>query len=141
MLAEALETTPTEMTRAYIDREDARIPYEVVDTGPAQDVVIEAGDVNLHEIPIVTNCGKDSGPFISAGITTVRHPGTDKFNSGIYRMMVHSRNTLGMSYEKHTHIGQVHRPFEGPRRAARGGDLDRPSPGLPPGLPVEDPIR
>ena len=59
LLAEALETTPTEMTRAYIDREDAGIPYEVVDTGPAQDVVIGADDVNLHEIPIVTNCGKD----------------------------------------------------------------------------------
>jgi 2,5-furandicarboxylate decarboxylase 1 len=119
LLAEALETTPKEMTRAYIEREDARIPFEVVDGGPSQEVVIQGDDINLHELPIVTNCEKDSGPFISAGITTVRIPGTDKFNSGIYRMMVHSRNTLGMSYEKHTHIGQVHRPFE-----ARGEPLD-----------------
>ncbi len=119
LLAEALETTPKEMTQAYIEREDARIPFEVVDGGPSQEVVIQGDDINLHELPIVTNCEKDSGPFISAGITTVRLPGTDKFNSGIYRMMVHSRNTLGMSYEKHTHIGQVHRPFE-----ARGEPLD-----------------
>ena len=67
LLAEALETTPTAMTRAYIDREDARIPYEVVDTGPAQDVVIEGDDVNLHEIPIVTNCEKDSGALHQRG--------------------------------------------------------------------------
>lgn len=119
LLAEALETTPQEMTRTYIDREDARIPFEVVDGGPAQEVVIEADDVNLHEMPIVTNCEKDSGAFIGGGITTVRLPGTDKFNSGIYRMMVHSRNTLGMSYEKHTHIGRVHRQSE-----ARGEPLE-----------------
>jgi 2,5-furandicarboxylate decarboxylase 1 len=111
LLAEALDSTPGEMTKVYIDREDARIPCQVVEDAPVHEVV-EDDDIDLATIPIVTNNEKDSGAFISGGITTVRVPGTDKHNSGIYRMMVHSRNTLGMSYEKHTHIGRVHRHFE-----------------------------
>ena len=131
-----------EMTRAYIDREDARIPYEIVDDAPVQEVVIQGGDIDLSRIPIVTNCEKDSGAFISGGITTVRVPGSDGVhNSGIYRMMVHSPTTLGMSYEKHTHIGRVHRHFEEQDRAARGGDLGRAPSCLPARLPVEDPLR
>lgn len=119
LLSEALETTPAELTRTYIDREDARLPVQVVNDAPVHEVVLTGDDIDLGQIPIVTNCEKDSGAFISGGITSVRVPGTDKFNSGIYRMMVHSRNTLGMSYEKHTHIGKVHRVFE-----ERGEALD-----------------
>ena len=112
LLAEALETTPHELTRTYIDREDNRLPVEVVTDAPVQEVVITGDDVNLFEMPIVVNCEKDSGAFITGGVTTVRVPGTTAHNSGIYRMQVHSRNTLGMSYEKHTHIGSIHRRLE-----------------------------
>lgn len=112
LLAEALETTPHELTRTYIEREDARLPVEEVVDAPVHEVVIKGDEVDLHEFPIVTNCEKDSGAFITGGITTVRVPEAGNHNSGIYRMQVHSRNTLGMSYEKHTHIGTVHRRAE-----------------------------
>ena len=112
LLSEALETTPDELTRTYIDREDARLPVEVVTDAPVQEVVLTGSDIDLGVLPIVTNCEKDSGAFISAGVSTVRVPGTDTHNSGIYRMMVHSPTTLGMSYEKHAHVGRVHRHFE-----------------------------
>src|SRR6266540_4079850 len=109
LLAEALETTPEELTRTYIEREDARMAVKEVSDAPVQEVVITGADVDLHEMPIVVNCGKDSGQFISAGVTTVRVPEAGNHNSGIYRAQIHSRNRLGMSYEKHTHIGTVHR--------------------------------
>lgn len=112
LLAEALETTPHELTRTYIDREDARLPVVEVSEAPVQEVVVSSDDVNLYEMPIVVNCEKDSGAFITGGITTVRVPESGNHNSGIYRMQIHSRNTLGMSYEKHTHIGTVHRKAE-----------------------------
>jgi 2,5-furandicarboxylate decarboxylase 1 len=112
LLAEALETTPHELTRTYIAREDDRIPVDVVTEAPSQDVVITGADVNLWDMPIVTNCEKDSGRFLTAAISTVRVPETGGYNSGIYRMQVHGRNELGMSYEKHTHIGRVHRHAE-----------------------------
>ncbi len=92
LLAEALETTPEELTRTYIEREDARMAVKEVSEAPSQEVVIGGDDVNLHEMPIVVNCGKDQ---------------------------IHSRNRLGMSYEKHTHIGTVHRAAE-----ARGEPVD-----------------
>jgi 2,5-furandicarboxylate decarboxylase 1 len=119
LLAEALETTVDKLTETYIEREDKRFPCEVVDDAPSQQVVLQGDDINLFEIPIVTNCEKDSGAFISAGVTTVKDPETGVHNSGIYRAMVHSRNELGMSYEKHTHIGKIHR-----RAEALGKPLD-----------------
>jgi 2,5-furandicarboxylate decarboxylase 1 len=119
LLAEALETSVDRLTLTYIEREDARIPAQEVTDAPVQEVVITGDDVNLATIPIVTNCEKDSGAFISAGITTVRDPESGRNNSGIYREMVHSRNQLGMSYEKHTHIGRIHRRVE-----ARGEALE-----------------
>src|SRR6266571_5645604 len=119
LLAEALETTPEELTRTYIEREDARMAVKEVSEAPSQEVVIGGDDVNLHEMPIVVNCGKDSGQFISAGVTTVRVTEAGNHNSGIYRAQIHSRNRLGMSYEKHTHIGTVHRAAE-----ARGEPVD-----------------
>src|SRR6266545_51572 len=119
LLAEALETTPEELTRTYIEREDARMAVKEVSDAPVQEVVITGADVDLHEMPIVVNCGKDSGQFISTGVTTVRVPEAGNHNSGIYRAQIHSRNRLGMSYEKHTHIGTVHRAAE-----ARGEPVD-----------------
>jgi 2,5-furandicarboxylate decarboxylase 1 len=119
LLAEALETTVDNLTQTYIDREDARIPVEEVTDAPVQEVVITGDQIDLSTIPIVTNCEKDSGAFISAGITTVRDPDSGHHNSGVYREMVHSRNELGMSYEKHTHIGRIHRRVE-----ARGEALE-----------------
>src|SRR6266487_1438499 len=109
LLAEALETTPEELTRTYIEREDARMAVKEVSEAPSQEVVIGGDDVNLHEMPIVVNCGKDSGQFISAGVTTVRVPEAGNHNSGIYRAQIHSRNRLGMSYEEHTHTGRLGR--------------------------------
>jgi 2,5-furandicarboxylate decarboxylase 1 len=111
LLAQALETTPHELTRTYIEREDDRLPVQEVTSAPAQEVVIKGDDINLYEMPIVVNCEKDSGAFITAGISTVRVP-EGGHNSGIYRMQIHSRNELGMSYEKHTHLGRVHRRAE-----------------------------
>jgi 2,5-furandicarboxylate decarboxylase 1 len=119
LLAEALETSVEALTQTYIDREDARVAPEVVTDAPVQEVVVTGHEVDLASLPIVTNCEKDSGAFISAGITTVKDPDTGIYNSGIYREMVHSRNELGMSYEKHTHIGRIHRKVE-----ARGEELE-----------------
>ena len=112
LLAQALETSVDKLTETYIEREDKRFQVEVIEDAPVQEVVLSGDDVNLFEMPIVTNCEKDSGAFISAGVTTVKDPETGIHNSGIYRAMVHSRNQLGMSYEKHTHIGKIHRRAE-----------------------------
>ena len=112
LLAEALETTPDKLTQTYIDREDKRHPVQILGQGPVQEITITGDDINLYDLPIVTNCEKDSGAFISGGVSTVRDPETGIHNSGIYRMMVHDKKTLGMSYEKHTHIGRVHRHAE-----------------------------
>jgi 2,5-furandicarboxylate decarboxylase 1 len=111
-LALALDSTPDQMLWEYIAREDHRIPHRVVQNAPVQDVVITGQDIDLNRIPICFNCEKDSGRFITAGVTVVRDPDSGAHNAGIYRLMILSPNELGMSYEKHTHIGHIHRKYE-----------------------------
>ena len=111
-LALALDSTPDQMLQAYIEREDRTLPSRTVEEGPVQDVVITGDDVDVNQIPICTNCEKDSGRFVTAGVTVVRDPDTGAHNAGIYRLMILSPTEVGMSYEKHTHIGHIHRKFE-----------------------------
>src|SRR5688572_2096408 len=58
LLAEALETTPDQLTQTYIDREDKRHPVQVLGEGPVQEITLTGDDINLYELPIVTNCEK-----------------------------------------------------------------------------------
>lgn len=108
-LAMTLESSEEAMLKDYIAREDARIKPVLVEEGPVQEVVLTGDDIDLAKIPVVVNCEKDSGAFITIGITVVKDPETGTRNSGVYRMMVLGKDTLGMSYEKHTHIGHIHR--------------------------------
>ena len=71
LLAEALETNVHELTRTYIERENNRKPIEMASEAPVQEVVLRGDEVNLYDMPIVVNCEKDSGSFITAGVTTV----------------------------------------------------------------------
>lgn len=108
-LCVALETDEDGLLPAYIERENNLIPPKVVDSGPVQEVVHKGKDVNLYDLPIPHHNEKDSGDFITAGITVVKDPDTGVYNAGIYRMMRLDDKTFGMSYEKHTHIGYIHR--------------------------------
>ena len=105
----AMETSEDEVLDAYIEREDNLIPPKIVETGPVKEVILKGDDIDLYKLPITHHCEKDSGDFITAGITVVKDPETGVYNAGIYRMMRFDKKTLGMSYEKHTHIGYIHR--------------------------------
>jgi 2,5-furandicarboxylate decarboxylase 1 len=111
-LALALDSTQEKMLQDYIRREDKPQPVKMVDDAPVHEVVVTGPELDLNRVPIATNCEKDSGRFITAGMTIVKDPDTGVRNVGIYRAMILSPNELGMSYEKHTHIGHIHRKLE-----------------------------
>jgi len=108
-LCVAMETSEDKVLDAYIKREDNSIEPKIVPTGPVKDIIVKGKNVDLYKLPITHHCEKDSGDFITAGITVVKDPDSGVYNAGIYRMMRLSKDTLGMSYEKHAHIGRVHR--------------------------------
>lgn len=108
----ALETTEKEMLEEYIRREGHLIPPKKVSSGPVKDVILTGDQIDLARLPIVTNCEKDSHPYVTAGITVVKDPDTGAWNAGIYRMPFFNKKLLGTGWEEYSHIGQIYRKAE-----------------------------
>ena len=87
-LAAALDTNEAEVNLVYREREKNLLPPVLVSTAPVQEIVFEGNDVRLDMLPVVTHNSGDVGPYITAGIMTVRDPETKIRNSGIYRLMI-----------------------------------------------------
>ena len=111
-LALTLEVPEKDLVHTYIKREANPIPPKEVKDGPVREKVFTGKDVDLYSLPITTQCEKDSGAFITVGVTVCRDPDTGAFNSGIYRQMRHERNVLGMSFEPQSHLGYSYRKME-----------------------------
>ena len=88
--------TLTEFIREYSAREDCPKPPVVVKEAPVQEVVFTGKDVDVTRLPILTYHEKDAGRYITAGFGIMRDPDSGVRNAGIYRLMVHSRDTFGI---------------------------------------------
>ena len=77
------------------------MPPKVVNSAPCQEVVIEAEDVDLGQLPIQTCWPGDAGPLITWGLTVTRGPYKDRQNLGIYRQQVIGRNKVIMRWLAH----------------------------------------
>ncbi|OOZ45885.1 3-octaprenyl-4-hydroxybenzoate decarboxylase [Solemya velum gill symbiont] len=66
-----------------------------------QEVVVEAGDVDLSKIPVQTCWPGDAGPLITWGLVVTRGPEKPRANLGIYRMQVIGKNRVIMRWLAH----------------------------------------
>ena len=85
------------------------IPYEVVTDGPILENVLEGDDVDMEMFPTPMWHEHDGGRYFGTGSFDVTmDPDSDWINVGCYRVMVQSKNEVGiyMSPGKH---GRVHR--------------------------------
>jgi len=57
---------------------------EVVDTGPCQEVVEQ--EVNLDDLPILTDLPREGGPYVTAGVLTIEDPEYGR-NVSIHRLL------------------------------------------------------
>ncbi len=69
--------------------------------GPAQQIVLTAGDVDLARLPIQTCWPGDAGPFITLPAVITKDPRNGTRNVGMYRMQVLDRNTTAMHWQIH----------------------------------------
>ena len=69
--------------------------------GPCQQVVWEAGGVDLSRLPIQTCWPGDAGPLITWGLTVTRGPRKKRQNLGIYRQQVIARDKVIMRWLAH----------------------------------------
>jgi len=81
-----------------IPRFEKRVPPRLVAEEPHASIVIPKGKVNLFEqLPVLTHYAKDTGPYITSGITSARDPETGTTGRGLHRMEVRGKNLLGIS--------------------------------------------
>jgi len=62
------------------------IPPVLVKDGPCQEVIVTGEEVDLTRFPLPLQSKLDGGPYISAGMTMVKHPEYGR-NTGFYRLM------------------------------------------------------
>ena len=105
-------TSPENVVREWIKRIQDPIPPKLVSSGPAKEVVKKGAEVNLDELPIVTHCSRDAGPFITAGIVVARDPDTGIRNVSINRMQLKGRDKLGIRMMPPQHLGLIHQKCE-----------------------------
>jgi 4-hydroxy-3-polyprenylbenzoate decarboxylase len=70
-------------------------------SGPCQEVVLEANDVDLSKLPVQTCWPGDVAPLITWGLTVTRGPHKKRQNLGIYRQQVIARNKVIMRWLAH----------------------------------------
>ncbi len=70
----------------------------VVSGAPCQEVIREAGEVNLSDLPIQTCWPGDVAPLITWGLVVTRGPQKRRQNLGIYRQQVIAKNKVIMRW-------------------------------------------
>jgi 2,5-furandicarboxylate decarboxylase 1 len=86
----------------------APIPPAVVDTSPAQEVVVTSG-IELGELfPVLTHAPGDSGRFITAGVVIVRDPVTGVANASYHRLQLLGGNRTAIKLDYGRHLRAAH---------------------------------
>ena len=97
-LALALGIEEDRLIEDVIPRLENRITPVLVSDNPAEQVRVPTGKLDLLKIlPALTHYSKDSGPYITSGISSARDPKTGVTGRGLHRMEVRVKNTLGIS--------------------------------------------
>ena len=71
-----------------------------VSKGICQEVVLKGPDVRLSDLPVLTTWPEDGGPFITMGMSHLRHK-DGRRNMGLYRLQVFDDRTLGFHTQLH----------------------------------------
>ena len=81
-----------------IPRLEKRVPPVSISEDLTQMVNVPRGKVDLLKVlPALTHYSKDSGPYITSGISSARDPKTGVTGRGLHRMEVRGKNILGIS--------------------------------------------
>jgi len=97
-LSLALGLEEDRLLEDVIPRLENRIPPVLISENPSEEIRSPKGKVDLLRVlPALTHYSKDSGPYITSGISSARDPKTGVTGRGLHRMEVRGKNTLGIS--------------------------------------------
>ncbi len=119
VLAAGIGATPATVLDVLGEKLDALLPAQVVETGPAQEVVWLGEEADLTRLPIPRHFAQDAGPYITAGMVASRDPDTGVGNLAYVRLQAKGPRRLGASLHSRQHTWDYHR-----RAELRGQDLE-----------------
>ena len=97
-LAQAFGVEPRDLLKEIRKRLANR--SEIVEVpraeAPVQEVVMQGEEVDLFQLPLHVQHGKDGGPYLSAGLDFAHDDSSGWTNVGLRRFMLRSRNTMGI---------------------------------------------
>jgi len=97
-LSLALGVDPEDMVESAIPKLEKRLSPILVSDSSQKVVITKKEKIDLLKlIPILTHYSRDSGPYITSGITSARDPRHGTIGRGLHRMEVRGKNTLGIS--------------------------------------------
>jgi 4-hydroxy-3-polyprenylbenzoate decarboxylase len=106
-------STAKEIMSTYLERKEKLIPPVRVKTGPCKENIDIGDAVDVLKFPIPLIHGGDGGRYIGTWHTVItKDPESSWVNWGMYRLMVHDRNTLGCLFPMQQHIGQMYQKYE-----------------------------
>ncbi|MBI2861164.1 MAG: UbiD family decarboxylase [Chloroflexi bacterium] len=98
-----------DLQEEYLRRKRQPVKPVLVKGGPCKENIHTGSEVDLLEFPVPLLHDGDGGRFIgTAHLTISRDKDTGWINWGMYRHMLHDRNTVGIVAGPWTHFGMVH---------------------------------
>lgn len=98
---------------AYLERRGRPIKPVVVTKSALKENILLGDDVDLLKFPVPLIHDGDGGRYIGTWHTVItKDPDSSWVNWGMYRLMVHDRNTMGCLFPQQQHIGQIYQKYE-----------------------------
>jgi UbiD family decarboxylase len=112
LLAACLGVDPANLPTAFRERCQKYIPCELVADAAWNEVVLEGDAVDLFKLPVPLQFSVDGAPYITAGQISARDPVTGVDTTGFHRLMIKSRNRMGVSLHSRRRMYECHRRSE-----------------------------
>ena len=97
-LSMALRIDPDHLFEDLLRKIDQRFSPKLVSEPISKELITKKERIDLlKHLPVLTHYSKDSGPYITSGITSARDPENGVIARGLHRMEVRGKNQLGIS--------------------------------------------
>ncbi|MBI4529477.1 MAG: UbiD family decarboxylase [Deltaproteobacteria bacterium] len=107
------EASAKEIMAAYLELKERPAKPVSVNGGPCKENILIGEEVDLFRFPAPLIHEGDGGRYIGTWHTVItRDPDSSWVNWGMYRLMIHDRNTLGCLFPMQQHIGQIYQKYE-----------------------------
>ncbi len=103
------DTHPKELMEKYLRGKGQPIKPVLVNDGSCKENIHLGDEIDLLEFPVPMLHDGDGGRYIGTFHLTISKDSDSGYvNWGMYRHMLHNKNTLGIHAEPHTHLGVMY---------------------------------